>query len=371
MNALNEEPLLDSAGPIEREVLAQRLNSNNQAITVVLGWLTLPIFFLLIYLDFSRYAAGKFADSSLYPLLAILHVVLGLSALPAVMIWWRRRREPAYSGFTQTGLHVALFSGSLLVMGILGILERGSLVVIALALITVNLVFFVPLQWRRVFNCIAVLGSLLPVLSLMHSDSTRTLVLGLELVALIVTASFSGGLLNRQRVQALLTEHQLAQMAHVDALTGLASRRRVEEFLRQEIAQLAQGRALSLIILDIDHFKQVNDSYGHNTGDTVLRGVARLMQHRVRLEDLIGRWGGEEFLVICTDSPMAAAMELAERLRQRLEQHSFNEVGTKTASFGVAAAMLDDTPESLVARADSALYRAKTSGRNRVCADTA
>jgi diguanylate cyclase (GGDEF)-like protein len=190
-------------------------------------------------------------------------------------------------------------------------------------------------------------------------------------LALIVTANFSGGLLNRQRVQALLTEHRLAQMAHVDALTGLASRRRVEDFLRQEIAELAQGQGLCLIIVDIDHFKQVNDTFGHNTGDDVLRGVARLMQQRVRVEDLIGRWGGEEFLVICVDSSLDAAVELAERLRQRLLQHSFAQVGTKTASFGVASATPNDTPGSLVERADRALYLAKQSGRNQVRASAA
>jgi diguanylate cyclase (GGDEF)-like protein len=258
-----------------------------------------------------------------------------------------------------------------MLMGLLGILERGSLVVMALALISFNLVFFVPMYWRWALNSIAALGSLLLVLSLMQEDATRTLVLGIELLSLIVTANFSGGLLNRQRVQALLTEHRLAQMAHVDALTGLASRRRVEDFLRQEIAELAQGQGLCLIIVDIDHFKQVNDTFGHNTGDDVLRGVARLMQQRVRVEDLIGRWGGEEFLVICVDSSLDAAVELAERLRQRLLQHSFAQVGTKTASFGVASATPNDTPGSLVERADRALYLAKQSGRNQVRASAA
>jgi diguanylate cyclase (GGDEF)-like protein len=371
IKTLNEKALLETAGPVERSVLAHRLSRNNLAISVVLGWLTLPIFCLMLVLDYNRMQTGKFDQSALYLALAVMHMTLGLSVLPALAIWWRQRRSPEAVPIHWLRLHIGLFSASLLLMGMLGILERGSLVVTALALISVNLVFFVPLNWRRGFNSMAAMGSLILVISLMQEDLTRTLVLGLELLSLVVTASFSGGLLNRQRVQALLTEHQLAQLAHVDALTGLASRRRVEEFLQQEIAHLAEGRVLSLIILDIDHFKQVNDTFGHNTGDEVLRGVARLMQQRVRLEDLIGRWGGEEFLVICVDSPLAAAVDLAERLRERLLQHSFAEVGTKTASFGVASAAPNDTPQSLVERADRALYLAKQSGRNQVCASAA
>lgn len=366
ISTLNETALLAAAGPVERSVLAHRLGRNNVAITVVLSWVSLPMFCLLLLLDHERLQAGKFAQSGLYVALGILHLVFGLSVIVALVTWGLQRRSKSEVPAIWPRLHIALMAGSFLVMGLLGILERGSLVVMALALISVNLVFFVPMYWRWGFNLIATLGSLVLVRSLMHEDSTRTLVLGIELMSLIVTANFSGGLLNRQRVQALLTEHQLAQMAHVDALTGLASRRKVEDLLQQEIAQLAQGRALSLIIVDIDHFKQVNDIFGHNAGDEVLRGVARLMQQRVRLEDLIGRWGGEEFLVICVDSSLAAAVELAERLRERLLQHSFVDVGTKTASFGVACALPNDTPATLVDRADRALYLAKESGRNQV-----
>jgi len=371
LSSLNEKSLLVTAGPVERSVLADRLSRSNVVITVVLGWLSLPFFCLLLVLDYDRLSVGKFAQSELYLALAVLHLVFGLSVISALVTWWLQRRSPHEVPVRWSRLHLALMAGSLMLMGLLGILERGSLVVMALALISFNLVFFVPMYWRWALNSIAALGSLLLVLSLMQEDATRTLVLGIELLALIVTANFSGGLLNRQRVQALLTEHRLAQMAHVDELTGLASRRRVEDFLRQEIAELAQGQGLCLIIVDIDHFKQVNDTFGHNTGDDVLRGVARLMQQRVRVEDLIGRWGGEEFLVICVDSSLDAAVELAERLRQRLLQHSFAQVGTKTASFGVASATPNDTPGSLVERADRALYLAKQSGRNQVRASAA
>ena len=92
--ALNEKTLLEAAGPVERSVLAHRLSHNNLAITVVLGWLTLPIFCLMLVLDYNRLDAGKFSQSALYPALAVLHLVLGLSVLPALVIWWRRRRSP-------------------------------------------------------------------------------------------------------------------------------------------------------------------------------------------------------------------------------------------------------------------------------------
>jgi diguanylate cyclase (GGDEF)-like protein len=120
------------------------------------------------------------------------------------------------------------------------------------------------------------------------------------------------------------------------------------------------------VLLDIDHFKSVNDKYGHPVGDQVLVDVARLLAEGTREVDVVGRWGGEEFLIICPDTTFDGAMAAAEKLRELISNHSFSVVGSKTASFGVATVRTNDTIPALMARADSALYLCKANGRNCV-----
>lgn len=159
----------------------------------------------------------------------------------------------------------------------------------------------------------------------------------------------------------------LDRKARVDALTGLANRQSIEQQLAAELRhQNGQEAGLSLLMFDIDHFKRVNDTYGHLTGDQVLRELTALARGHVRRSDSIGRWGGEEFLVICRGADAAGGERVAEELRQRIEASRFQPVGQLTCSFGVAECAPGDTPESLFQRADAALYEAKAAGRNRV-----
>jgi diguanylate cyclase (GGDEF)-like protein len=123
---------------------------------------------------------------------------------------------------------------------------------------------------------------------------------------------------------------------------------------------------MSVILLDIDHFKLINDTFGHDVGDTVLVQMSALLQEHLRASDMLGRWGGEEFLIVVNAADTAAVEEMADRLRTMIAQHVFQQVGQLTASFGIAALLPSDTPESLVKRADQALYSAKQAGRNRV-----
>jgi diguanylate cyclase (GGDEF)-like protein len=187
-----------------------------------------------------------------------------------------------------------------------------------------------------------------------------------ELLTLVLVSAIVGGLHNRQRAASLLAEHRLTQMAMLDALTGVSSRRRLDHVLRQELAAAARGRNLSVVMLDVDRFKSVNDRFGHDAGDEVLRAVARVLQQGARLPDVIGRWGGEEFMVVCTDTPAEGAAVLAERLAQALRETALPVVGRVTASFGVAQAVAGDSERDLVDRADCALYQAKETGRDRV-----
>ena len=162
----------------------------------------------------------------------------------------------------------------------------------------------------------------------------------------------------------------LDRISRTDALTGLRNRRHVEEYL-VKLTSLARRNAepIAVLVIDIDHFKSVNDTYGHDAGDAVLREVASRMLGSVRLEDMVGRWGGEEFLVVLPNTAAEGAAELAERLRQvvaetpcRLADADAVQV---TISVGCAASLIDDAGR-LVRSADAAMYEAKQTGRNRV-----
>jgi diguanylate cyclase (GGDEF)-like protein len=155
--------------------------------------------------------------------------------------------------------------------------------------------------------------------------------------------------------------------ASVDYLTGVANRRTVSNLLQHALDQpYNSSAAVSVILLDIDHFKSVNDQFGHAIGDMVLVQVCSILQGQLRASDMLGRWGGEEFLIVAFSTEAAEAAQMAERLRTVIAKHSFEQVGQLAASFGVATSLPYDTPESLVKRADEALYVAKQGGRNRV-----
>ncbi len=162
-------------------------------------------------------------------------------------------------------------------------------------------------------------------------------------------------------------EAQAERLATTDELTGITNRREFTRILNSELDRARRyGAPLSLIMYDLDHFKRVNDSFGHDVGDHVLQEVARLVNENIRSVDTAGRWGGEEFMVLMPQTVAASARTAAEKLRQAIAQHRFAEAGTVTASFGVALLTPQDDRDSLLKKADQALYQAKARGRNRV-----
>ncbi|WP_407272461.1 diguanylate cyclase [Radiobacillus sp. PE A8.2] len=163
------------------------------------------------------------------------------------------------------------------------------------------------------------------------------------------------------------TKQTLVQLANTDRLTRIPNRLRLDAELDKQLQTVkTNDTSLSLILIDVDHFKDVNDKFGHQVGDIILKETADLIKEKVLKTDLVGRWGGEEFLVISPYTGTVEAMELAEELRQHFENHSFNEVGQTTASFGVATYIEGDTHSTLLSRCDNALYVAKEKGRNQV-----
>jgi two-component system, cell cycle response regulator len=164
-----------------------------------------------------------------------------------------------------------------------------------------------------------------------------------------------------------MVQDGLRRLAVTDELTGAFNRSKFEEIIHIEMERANRyGDPLSLIIFDIDHFKAVNDTYGHTSGDKVLRRIADIVRENIRKMDYFIRWGGEEFMIISSELPLDRAYALAERLRKLTEQNSFNGIGRLSVSFGVTEFRAGEDDDSFVRRADTALYHAKRKGRNRV-----
>lgn len=185
--------------------------------------------------------------------------------------------------------------------------------------------------------------------------------LGVTILVLLVTGLTVGRYQNR-----------LEQLAATDKLTGLINRQAFDVLFRKAISQAKRdGSRLSVVILDIDHFKDVNDSFGHMVGDEALKAVAAALRGALRESDAVCRWGGEEFLVVLSGCGGPQALALAEKLRLAIAEDASLEAlgaGRLTASLGVAEMVPGDTADTLITRADKALYEAKAAGRDRVCA---
>lgn len=159
---------------------------------------------------------------------------------------------------------------------------------------------------------------------------------------------------------------RIEELSVTDKLTGLYNRLKLDEILTNRINEYNRYKtAFSIILLDIDNFKHINDNYGHDVGDYVLEEVAKRLTLNIRATDVVGRWGGEEFVVICKNTESQNGLIVAEHLRELIETIPFDTVGQKTISLGVTEFRDEDTMSSMFKRADQALYEAKKSGKNR------
>ncbi len=172
----------------------------------------------------------------------------------------------------------------------------------------------------------------------------------------------------KKYLQSLETINKLLEtQATTDALTGVYNRIKFNTSLTMEMARSRRYQSpLTLILFDIDHFKTVNDTYGHSAGDNVLKRLAKRVQANIRETDIFARWGGEEFVILAPGLSLMGAVQLAEKLRSNIEESDFVKPRKITLSFGVAAFKEGDSSTILINRADAALYRAKESGRNQV-----
>lgn len=162
-------------------------------------------------------------------------------------------------------------------------------------------------------------------------------------------------------------EEDLVILSTIDKLTEIYNKSKIDDILRTEIENLKRyDSELSIIMVDIDHFKKVNDNLGHDVGDVVLKEVASVLKNNIRQTDFIGRWGGEEFIIICTATSLEEATKLANKIREKVEVYKYSVISNLTASLGVATLMSGEDSKSLFIRVDKALYNAKKLGRNRV-----
>ena len=217
----------------------------------------------------------------------------------------------------------------------------------------------------------------IPVIFLSAADETREKVKGLDLGAVdYVTKPFDRfelparvrAALRTKRLQDLLTVY-----SEIDSLTEVYNRRVLMERLEQEWNRTRRySTTVAFIMCDIDHFKNVNDTHGHPTGDQVLERIATLLRKSVRSSDMVGRYGGEEFGIILVNAHRVSAASAAERYRTKIESmqfHSRRGDFQVTASFGVADSRGKDSLNQLITAADTALYNAKNNGRNTVCVE--
>lgn len=198
---------------------------------------------------------------------------------------------------------------------------------------------------------------------------------GLQIVNWIhicIAFALSAALAGHYRRTILIAEGRLLKQATLDGLTGLFNRSHFQTQARHALAACERAREpVALVLCDVDHFKQVNDTHGHAVGDQVLQAVAQIMSRNLRSGDLLARWGGEEFLAMMPRTSPAAALEAAERIRQAVEaftlELSEGQPGVRvTLSFGVSSVRGPDDLQAATARADQALYASKNGGRNRV-----
>ena len=235
--------------------------------------------------------------------------------------------------------------------------SRGAL------LLAVGLALLMLLLWVRAS---AALFFSIDIASVLQGNWVQTLTFMVSFVATLVT-SFGFVFMAKERA-----DHANLRLANQDALTGAANRRAVLEALDRALATASRQRTpLALLMLDIDHFKRVNDQYGHLAGDQVLRHFVHVVRQRLRAPDVLGRYGGEEFVVLLPGTGLAGAEQLAQQLCQAVQAAPCDWQGQRiavTVSVGIASAVEGHPPDAatLLHAADQALYRAKDNGRNRV-----
>ncbi|WP_456479078.1 transporter substrate-binding domain-containing diguanylate cyclase [Nautilia sp.] len=191
-------------------------------------------------------------------------------------------------------------------------------------------------------------------------------------VSIIIIAAliYWNGLLKKEIKKRKETEKKLQKLSIIDSLTGIFNRYKIDTTIKQQIAYAKRYHTpLSIIFFDIDHFKKINDTFGHKAGDEILKEITGLIKQHIREYDIFGRWGGEEFIVILPNTSLNQALNVAQKLKSIIEKNKFKYIDTLTCSFGVTELKPEDNSDSFLTRVDSLMYEAKKRGRNKIISD--
>ncbi len=339
-----------------------RLRRRNHLVTLGFAAVAFSGDTLLSYLGGNGYAGD------LWLRLALIAFAVGM----LVRLLWRGRTGHAVDGWETVAL-VVLTLGSGLHLGLSAYAQGLTPAVLldnGMWLLILYLYTFSILDGRRAlawnFSVLALISfALIPLLPA-ATVSHRWSFLHYQVIALMATVVGWG--LAGWRMAYADAHRRVVEAEHeslTDSLTNQPNRRALRFTLAREIARARRTvRPFALLVLDLDHFKVLNDTYGHAVGDAVLRELAAVIRSGLREGDEFGRWGGEEFVVIAPETDEAEAMLLAERLRQALHEHDWPFTRVR-ASFGITISVPGDTIEAIFDRADVALYRAKEAGRDR------
>ncbi|MDC7218446.1 MAG: GGDEF domain-containing protein [Spirochaetales bacterium] len=264
----------------------------------------------------------------------------------------------------------AVYMMSLVIFLTGGIADSGFIWVLFIPLIT--MLMLNPreaLIWAGTYSCLIVLMILChlfirPILIYDSNQSIQSLIVYLIFVYL---TGNNESLKNAAREKLQDQNRELKRLSMTDVLTGLANRSRLNQSIQGEFNRFERyGTPFSLIMLDVDHFKNINDTWGHGVGDEVLVALSLAMRKYTRKSDVVGRWGGEEFLILCPETDGESAGQLAEKLRVSFEKLEFEQGFTVTASFGVSSIGPKVTVNSFLSEVDRLMYLSKEKGRNRV-----
>jgi|GEM_PF-3384306 len=344
----------------------------------IIGILSVVIFMALYLLDLYYLTMGKWEVSPGYKILFYSHGTVLLLLLTGLLLAWANPVEQAseITDFHILLVQFVLFLGlaNMAVITIGDVLINGSIAAFMGSIFAFAAIFIMP----HVFSLLLYLLCMVFMLALLvkAGEYTNQSII----IQMINTATFSCIALVMSRIlffyqlrdfknRRLIKQQRerLEELAMRDHLTHALNRRSFLNISKLEMARAARhGRPLSLAILDLDFFKRINDAHGHHTGDNVLVKLSQLVRQNIRKMDMFVRWGGEEFIILAPETDLPSMVQLSEKLRNLIQVHQSPRTPSITASFGVTEFDFSESIDSLVIRADKALYRAKARGRNRV-----
>lgn len=246
------------------------------------------------------------------------------------------------------------------------LLLNGNFIFIAWLILSILIVFIVYRDIRYKINTI-VENSREIAMGDVDFEKRLCIVSYDELGQIIKSINIFINKLHKSHEELSAAKKELEGLYVTDRLTNVYNRVKIDEIIEIELKKKKRYvHTFSIILIDIDYFKLVNDTYGHLIGDAILKEFAAILKENVRNTDYVGRWGGEEFMIISPQTDQSGALSLAEHLKSKIAEFHFTTIGKKTASFGIATCTEEDDIQSLIDNADKALYRAKENGRNQV-----